>query len=186
MCLHLTQVLVKPGEGIDSALRRFKKAVMNSVAVSELPLNTRDTYQLLQLQPGVQSQLGSNLFAGSSDPGVVSVNGGRGRANNYPGGNGPDRYPPIIVERAPVGVQARPVLVASPPVYAQPQPVVMTAPAAPAPVAASAPCTCLTKQYQNDGSVVFRYLCTREAAVATAAHLQAQAQSTAQPQATAR
>jgi hypothetical protein len=58
-------------------------AVMNSVAVSELPLNTRDTYQLLQLQPGVQSQLGSNLFTGSNDPGVVSVNGGRGRANNY-------------------------------------------------------------------------------------------------------
>src|ERR1700736_1660605 len=58
-------------------------AVMNKTAISELPLNTRDTYQLLQLQPGVQSQLGSNLFAGSGDPGVVSVNGGRGRANNY-------------------------------------------------------------------------------------------------------
>jgi hypothetical protein len=58
-------------------------AVLNTVAVSELPLNTRDTYQLLQLQPGVQSQLGSNLFAGSGDPGVVSVNGGRGRSNNY-------------------------------------------------------------------------------------------------------
>ena len=58
-------------------------AVMNKTAISELPLNTRDTYQLLQLQPGVQSQLGSNLFTGSSDPGVVSVNGGRGRANNY-------------------------------------------------------------------------------------------------------
>ncbi|HEY4818256.1 MAG TPA: carboxypeptidase regulatory-like domain-containing protein [Candidatus Acidoferrum sp.] len=58
-------------------------AVMNKTAISELPLNTRDTYQLLQLQPGVQSQLGSNLFTGSGDPGVVSVNGGRGRANNY-------------------------------------------------------------------------------------------------------
>src|SRR5260370_11672141 len=58
-------------------------AVMNERAATELPLNTRDTYQLLQLQPGVQSQLGSNLYHGSSDPGVVSVNGGRGRANNY-------------------------------------------------------------------------------------------------------
>jgi hypothetical protein len=69
-------------------------AVMNKTAVSELPLNTRDTYQLLQLQPGVQSQLGSNLFAGSSDPGVVSVNGGRGRANNYQvnGGNANDVF----------------------------------------------------------------------------------------------
>ena len=57
--------------------------VVNDRAATELPLNTRDTYQLLQLQPGVQSQLGSNLFYGSSDSGVVSVNGGRGRSNNY-------------------------------------------------------------------------------------------------------
>ncbi len=35
-------------------------AVVNERATTELPLNTRDTYQLLQLQPGVQSQLGSN------------------------------------------------------------------------------------------------------------------------------
>ncbi len=33
-------------------------AVVNSRAVSQLPLNARDTYQLLQLQPGVQSQTG--------------------------------------------------------------------------------------------------------------------------------
>ena len=33
--LHLTQVVVKPGEGIDSALRRFKKAVMNSGITKE-------------------------------------------------------------------------------------------------------------------------------------------------------
>jgi len=52
-------------------------AVMNEIAVKQLPLNTRDTYQLLQLQPGVQSQIGSNLFYGSDQPGVVSVNGGR-------------------------------------------------------------------------------------------------------------
>jgi hypothetical protein len=52
-------------------------------SVVGLPLNTRDTYQLLQLQPGVQSQQGYDLFAGSDKPGVVSVNGGRGRANNY-------------------------------------------------------------------------------------------------------
>src|SRR5579863_4004242 len=58
-------------------------AVMNSRAVVNLPLNSRDTYQLLQLQPGVQSQQGYDLFAGSEDAGVVSVNGGRGRANNF-------------------------------------------------------------------------------------------------------
>ncbi|HEY6302754.1 MAG TPA: carboxypeptidase regulatory-like domain-containing protein [Terriglobales bacterium] len=60
-------------------------AVINERSVNELPLNTRDTYQFLQLQPGVQSQLGSSgsLFFGSDDPGSVSVNGGRTRANNF-------------------------------------------------------------------------------------------------------
>jgi hypothetical protein len=69
-------------------------AVVNDKAVVELPLNTRDTYQLLQLQPGVQSQLGSDLFYGSDQPGVVSVNGGRGRANNYTvnGGDANDQF----------------------------------------------------------------------------------------------
>ncbi len=69
-------------------------AVMNDIAVKQLPLNTRDTYQLLQLQPGVQSQLGSNLFYGSDQPGVVSVNGGRGRSNNYSvnGGDANDAF----------------------------------------------------------------------------------------------
>jgi Carboxypeptidase regulatory-like domain len=69
-------------------------AVMNDVAVEHLPLATRNTYQLLQLQPGVQSQLGSDLFYGSDSPGVVSVNGGRGRSNNYMvnGGDGNDIF----------------------------------------------------------------------------------------------
>ena len=31
----------------------------------------------------MQSQLGADLFYGSDNPGVVSVNGGRGRSNNY-------------------------------------------------------------------------------------------------------
>jgi len=55
-------------------------AVMNSRAIVDLPLNTRDTYQLLQLQPGVQSQQGYDLFAGTEDAGAVSLNRGRGRA----------------------------------------------------------------------------------------------------------
>jgi len=58
-------------------------AVMTSRAVVGLPLNARDTYQLLQLQPGVESEIGANLFYGSDQPGAVSVNGGRGRANNF-------------------------------------------------------------------------------------------------------
>lgn len=69
-------------------------AVMTDQSVRELPLSTRNTYQLLQLQPGVQSQLGADLFYGSDNPGVVSVNGGRGRSNNYMvnGGDGNDLF----------------------------------------------------------------------------------------------
>ena len=71
-------------------------AVVNNRSVNELPLNTRDTYQFLQLQPGVQSQLGSSggTFYGSDDAGAVSVNGGRGRANNFSvnGGDANDAF----------------------------------------------------------------------------------------------
>src|SRR6266550_1378548 len=58
-------------------------AVVNERAVSQLPLNARDTYQLLQLQPGVQGVGGSDLFYGSNQSGAVSVNGGRGRSNHF-------------------------------------------------------------------------------------------------------
>jgi hypothetical protein len=69
-------------------------AVVNERSSTELPLNQRDVYQLLQLQPGVQSQLGNDTFYGSDRPGVVTVNGGRGRANNYSvnGGDGNDLF----------------------------------------------------------------------------------------------
>jgi len=55
-------------------------AIMDARQVANLPLNTRDTYQLLQLQPGVMSTVGSsnNIVYGSDDAGAVSVNGGRG------------------------------------------------------------------------------------------------------------
>ena len=69
-------------------------AVVNDRAVSQLPLNARDTYQLLSLQPGVQSQTGTDLFYGSDRAGVVSVNGGRGRSNNFSvnGGDANDQF----------------------------------------------------------------------------------------------
>lgn len=71
-------------------------AVMNDRAVSELPLNSRDTYQLLQLQPGVMSTAGSSnsIVYGSSNAGAVSVNGGRGRSNNFSvnGGDANDQF----------------------------------------------------------------------------------------------
>src|SRR6266403_3460848 len=69
-------------------------AVVNERAVSQLPLANRDTYQLLQLQPGVQSQLGVDNVYGSDRAGGVSVNGGRGRDNNFTvnGGDGNDQF----------------------------------------------------------------------------------------------
>ena len=70
--------------------------VVNNRSVNELPLNARDTYQFLQLQPGVQSQFGSSggTFYGSDDAGAVSVNGGRSRANNFSvnGGDANDQF----------------------------------------------------------------------------------------------
>jgi Carboxypeptidase regulatory-like domain len=69
-------------------------AIMDQKQVSTLPLNSRDTYQLLQLQPGVQGVGGSDLFYGSNQAGAVSVNGGRGRSNNFNvnGGDGNDLF----------------------------------------------------------------------------------------------
>jgi hypothetical protein len=46
----------------------------------------------------------------------------------------------------------------------------------------SGPCNCLTKQYLDDGSVLFKDICTKEAALATPDELRAQAQGAA-PQA---
>ncbi len=68
--------------------------VMDAKQVTGLPLNARDTYQLLQLQPGVQGVGGSDLFYGSNQSGAVSVNGGRGRSNNFNvnGGDGNDLF----------------------------------------------------------------------------------------------
>src|ERR1700687_529820 len=69
-------------------------SVMDAHQVSNLPLNSRDTYQLLQLQPGVQGVGGSDIFSGSNTSGAVSVNGGRGRSNNFNvnGGDGNDLF----------------------------------------------------------------------------------------------
>ncbi len=71
-------------------------AVVNDRSVSQLPLNARDTYQFLQLQPGVMSTVGSSntIAYGSNNAGAVSVNGGRGRANNFSvnGGDANDQF----------------------------------------------------------------------------------------------
>lgn len=71
-------------------------AVVDDRTMVELPLNARDTYQFLQLQPGVMSTVGSSnsIVYGSSNSGAVSVNGGRGRANNFSvnGGDANDQF----------------------------------------------------------------------------------------------
>jgi len=60
-------------------------AVVDDRSISQLPLNARDTYQFLQLQPGVMSTTGTGnqVVYGSDKSGSVSVNGGRGRSNNF-------------------------------------------------------------------------------------------------------
>jgi outer membrane receptor protein involved in Fe transport len=57
--------------------------VVNDRAIVQLPLNQRDTYQFLSLQPGVSSQVGADLYYGGDNVASVSVNGGRGRSNNF-------------------------------------------------------------------------------------------------------
>jgi len=71
-------------------------AVVNDRTVTQLPLNARDAYQFLQLQPGVMSTVGSSnsVVYGSDRAGAVSVNGGRGRSNNFSvnGGDANDQF----------------------------------------------------------------------------------------------
>jgi hypothetical protein len=96
------------------------------------------------------------------------------------GGHGPVviNPPPVIIAPPPVVVAAPPAVIARPvPVYApHPMPMPAQAPSMSAsPHAAAAPsCNCLTKQYLQDGSVLFRDVCTHEAAMATQADLRAQ------------
>jgi Carboxypeptidase regulatory-like domain len=83
-------------------------AIVDERSSTQLPLNQRDVYQLLQLQPGVQSQLGNDLFYGSDKAGVVTVNGGRGRSNNYTvnGGDGNDLFANLpAVEPSPDSIE---------------------------------------------------------------------------------
>lgn len=58
-----------------------------------------------------------------------------------------------------------PVYVDGPPVVEGSVGVVGTVGAAPVATQPSAPCTCLTKSYLQDGSVLFQDVCTKEAAV---------------------
>jgi hypothetical protein len=89
---------------------------------------------------------------------------------------------PVVINPPPVIIAPAPILVEETHVIARPEPVHISRPVAVETPVASESCNCLTKQYQNDGSVIFRDLCTHEAAMATQADLQAQAQAAAQEQ----
>ena len=85
--------------------------------------------------------------------------------------------PPSGGQTYPSG-SAGPVVVVQtpPPVVQLPRPIVTATNAAPV---TTAPCNCLTKQYLQDGSVLFTDICTREAAMATPDELKAQGQAVA-------
>ncbi len=94
-------------------------AVENTRSITELPLNARDTYQFLQLQPGVTATSGISglsataTFYGSGDAGSVSVNGGRGRSNNFMvnGGDTNDQFVNLpTVQPSPDSIEAFRVL----------------------------------------------------------------------------
>jgi hypothetical protein len=99
---------------------------------------------------------------------------------------------PIVVVPKPIDICVimpskcvKPVVVN--PVIVAPAPIVVeqAAHVVVRPVAVEAPastCNCLTKQYQTDGSVLFRDVCTNEAALATPDDLKAQAEAAAQQQ----
>ncbi len=101
---------------------------------------------------------------------------GPGSAGNPTPGPGPAG--PVVVVAPP------PVYQAPVPVYQAPIPVVTATNAPTAPVyqaprpnvatTTTAPCNCLTKQYLDDGSVLFQDLCTKETALATPDQLRAQ------------
>jgi len=72
-----------PGASLIESDNAQLGVVMSADELTQLPLKSRDTFELLQLQPGVESTIGSNVFFGSDRPGVVSVSGGRTRSNDY-------------------------------------------------------------------------------------------------------
>lgn len=99
-------------------------------------------------------------------PGPGAGGGGK------PGPGGQASWPMPSLPGGPVGTG--PVVVLAPPVTVQGPGTVITATTSP--VAAAEPCNCLTKRYLDDGSVLFRDICTKEAAIVTPAELKAQAQ----------
>ncbi len=107
-------------------------------------------------------------------PPKPAPNPGLGAGNPGPGGQG--AWPMPSLPGGPDG--SGPVVVLAPPVAVQAPGTVITAAntGTNTAVAAAEPCNCLTKRYLDDGSVLFRDICTKEAAIVTPAELKTQAQ----------
>lgn len=58
-------------------------ALVDEKRVSELPLNGRNVFQLMELQPGATSNPGNVVLGGSAGGDSAFVNGQRNRANNF-------------------------------------------------------------------------------------------------------
>jgi hypothetical protein len=101
----------------------------------------------------------------------------------------PGKKPPKGIMIPPVVVNPLPVISVPPAVVSVPSTTeVVTYPrrryswytggsmAAAQPAMSTAPCNCLTKEYLSDGSVLFKDLCTKEAAILTVEEMKAKAQ----------
>ena len=171
--------------------------VQNAPGASVYPGGSAKTVPNVQNVPGISIYPGKNPTPIGVDnicpfnkfkcPPKVPT--GPGSAGNPTQGPGTTR--PVVVVAPPSVYQAPvPVYQAPVPVYQAPAPIVTatnvpTAPAyqAPRPSVATtgtAPCNCLTKQYLDDGSVLFQDICTKETALATPDQLRAQVPAAAQ------
>lgn len=140
------------------------------------------------LPHGIDDVCPNNPLKCSKTAGASQGSGAGGASAGSPsstGGGGPiqAQLPPVVipVRAVPVQVPTAPVQ----PVAARPQPIAAAQP--PANQVANgatssnvdAPCSCLTKQYLDDGSILFRDICTKEAALVTQDELKAQNQAQA-------
>jgi hypothetical protein len=134
---------------------------------------------------------GSGSASSGGSTGGGSTGGGSTGGGSTGGGgtstSGPNisiHMPPVVIPSQPVYYPQQPVA-GRQPVYADRSQVAAAQPQQPMvqPAGANAaqePAGCLTKQYLNDGSVLFKDICTMEAAIATEVQAKALAQAALQ------
>jgi hypothetical protein len=176
-----------PGASVYPGGAKAVPGVQNAPGASTYPGAKTHVISSVQNVPG-NSIYGNSTGTGQggTGPGGGPSQGGtgpdggpsQGGTGVGPGGVGPKPsgqiYPPggigRVVVVAPPAVYQAPVHVftdaATAPVYQAARPNVATA--------NTAPCNCLTKQYLDDGSVLFQDICTKETALATPDQLRAQ------------